>query len=114
MTVIIIVIGIVVGILIGNQIPFIFSGGVSVYVSVAIMAVIDSLFGAMRAYFEDKFNMFIFSSGLIANTLLAVLLAYAGDKLGIPLYYAALFAFGTRMFQNMGAIRRLLLSKWIK
>ncbi len=114
MTVIIIVIGIIIGVLIGNQIPFIFSGGVSVYVSVAIMAVIDSLFGALRANLEGKFNMVIFSSGLISNTLLAALLAYAGDKLGLPLYYAALFVFGTRIFQNMSVIRRQLLSKWIK
>ncbi len=32
--------------------------------------------------------------------LLATLLAYLGDKLGIPLYFAAVIVFGSRIFNN--------------
>ena len=33
-----------------------------------------------------------------------------GEKMGIPLYIAAVVAFGTRMFQNFAEIRRELLT----
>jgi small basic protein len=58
--------------------------------------------------------MKIFLSGFFGNALLAALLAYIGDKLGIPLYLAAVFAFGNRLFLNFAIIRRFLLNKFSK
>lgn len=60
---------------------------------------------------ENKFNTEIFVSGFFGNAILAGFLAYIGDRLGVPLYYAAIFAFGGRLFQNFAMIRRLLLEK---
>ncbi|HHU18447.1 MAG TPA: small basic family protein, partial [Clostridiales bacterium] len=45
------------------------------------------------------------------NAILAGLLAYLGDRLGVPLYYAAILVFGGRLFQNLAVIRRLLIDK---
>ncbi len=42
---------------------------------------------------------------------LAAFLAYIGDRLGVPLYYAAIFTFGGRIFENFASIRRILLNK---
>ncbi len=90
----------------------------SLYVAVAILAAIDSVFGAIRSSMEDRFDAVIFVSGFTTNAFLAAFLAYIGDFLGIPLYYAAVFAFGVRLFQNMAIIRRLLIdnfrTKWRK
>jgi small basic protein len=36
-------------------------------------------------------------------------LTFLGDKLGVELYFAAIFAFGVRIFQNIAIIRRHLL-----
>ncbi|HQE67430.1 MAG TPA: small basic family protein, partial [Bacillota bacterium] len=36
-------------------------------------------------------------------------LTYIGDQLGVPIYYAAIFAFGVRLFQNFAIIRRYVL-----
>ena len=52
----------------------------------------------------------IFLSGAVGNTVIAVFLAWLGQKLGIPLYLAAVVVFGTRMFQNFAEIRRELLT----
>ena len=41
-------------------------------------------------------------------------LAFIGDKMGIQLYMAAIFAFGTRLFANFATIRRLLIKKYSK
>ncbi len=54
--------------------------------------------------------MFLYQDSLEMR-LLATLLAYLGDKLGIPLYFAAVIVFGSRIFNNFATIRRILLDK---
>ncbi len=100
-------IGIILGIALGFLVPITYPPGYSLYISVAILAALDSVFGAFRATLEEKFDIEIFVSGFFGNTILAVSLAYIGDKLGVPLYYAAIFAFGGRLFQNLAVIRRI-------
>ena len=50
-----------------------------------------------------------FLSGLVTNALLAAGLTFLGDRLGVELYYAAIVAFGVRLFNNLAIIRRRLL-----
>lgn len=101
--------GIIVGLAIGYFIPININLTYSIYISVGILAGIDSLFGGVRANLEDKFDTLIFITGFFVNAILATFLAYVGDNLGIPLYYAAVFVFGTRLFQNLAIIRRNLI-----
>ncbi len=109
--VILALIGIIIGVLIGIYLPITYSASYSLYVSVAILACLDSVFGGLRATLEKTFNTEIFISGFFGNAILAAFLAYVGDRLGVPLYYAAIFAFGGRLFQNFAIIRRLLFRK---
>lgn len=104
-----IIIAICLGIAAGMYIPLNFNISLSIYLSVAIFSALDSLIGAMRANFEEKFDNLIFLSGFILNTIVAVLLAFIGDRLNLPLYYAAIFVFGTRLFSNISIIRRKLI-----
>ncbi|MCR4434519.1 MAG: small basic family protein [Clostridiales bacterium] len=104
------IVGVVIGLLIPYNIPFQYSN----YVAVAILASMDSVFGGIAATVQGKFDMKIFLSGFFGNALLAAILAYIGDKLGIPIYLAAVFAFGNRMFLNFAIIRRFLLNKYSK
>jgi len=104
-------VGILIGVLIGIYLPITYSASYSLYVSVAILACLDSVFGGIRAALEKKFNTEIFISGFFGNAILAAFLAYVGDRLGVPLYYAAIFAFGGRLFQNFAIIRRLIFRK---
>lgn len=104
-------VGIVIGVLVGIYLPITYSASYSLYVSVAILACLDSVFGGLRATLEKTFNTEIFISGFFGNAILAAFLAYIGDRLGVPLYYAAIFAFGGRLFQNFAIIRRLLFRK---
>ncbi len=100
------ILGILLGIFVGLYIPFEFSTISSLYVSVGLLAAIDSIIGALRASIENKFDGLIFISGFFVNAILAIALSYLGDKLGVPIYYAAIFVFGTRLFNNIGVIRR--------
>lgn len=104
-------IGLLLGILLGLYLPITYPAAFSLYVSVAILAALDSVFGALRANMENKFNTDIFISGFFGNAILAGFLAYIGDRIGVPLYYAAIFAFGNRLFQNFAFIRRYIIEK---
>ncbi|MBU3091518.1 DUF1290 domain-containing protein [Clostridium sp. CM028] len=100
-------IGIILGVVWNVDIPV----GFSPYISVAIFACLDSVFGALRGSISHNFRADIFISGFFGNAVLAVAMVYLGDKLGIPIYLAAVIVFGGRIFENFAIIRRLLIDK---
>lgn len=108
---IIALLGIMLGVFIGFYIPYSFDMLYSLYLAVGILAAIDTIIGAVRATLEEKFDSLIFVTGFFMNFTLAVILSYIGDRLGIPLYYAAIFVFGTRFFSNLAIIRRKIIEK---
>ncbi|MGI6049315.1 MAG: small basic family protein [Acetivibrionales bacterium] len=103
------ILGLIIGLLIGIFVPIHIPQAYSNYAAVAILAALDSIMGGFAASLEGKFNIRIFLSGFFGNALMAALLAYIGDKLGIQIYLAAIFAFGNRIFLNFATIRRKLL-----
>ncbi|MDI3538191.1 MAG: hypothetical protein PWP12_379 [Bacillota bacterium] len=100
--------GLLVGIAIGFIFPFTFPAAYTRYVAVAILAALDSVFGGLRGSIEEQFDPVLFVTGFFSNALLAAGLTYLGDRLGVEIYYAALFAFGVRIFQNLAVMRRHL------
>lgn len=106
------IIGILVGIVLGLTLPIHIPMAYSSYMSIAVLAALDSVFGGIRASLEQKFEPDAFISGFFGNAFLAAGLAYIGDRLDVPIYLAAIFAFGTRLFQNFAMIRRHLLNRW--
>ncbi len=108
---VLIILAVILGIGLAFYLPLPSNQVMSLYFIVGIFASLDSIMGAIRSLLEDKFDSIIFVSGFILNTLVAVILAYVGDKLGLPLYYAAIFVFGTRIFSNISLIRRIIIEK---
>ena len=100
-----IIIGCVVGALIGSNIPTI-PYTYSSYLAIAIIAALDSVFGAITSSLKGNFDMKIFVSGFFVNAILAMALTYLGQKLNIDIYLAAVVVFVGRMFNNLGTIRR--------
>jgi len=87
----------------------------SFYITMALLAAMDSVVGALRAHLEDKYSNSIFITGFLTNAALAAILAFVGDRLGIPLYYAVIFVFGVRLFNNLAMCRRIAIEKfWAK
>jgi small basic protein len=104
-------IGLIIGILIGIFLKVDILSSVALYVPVSILAALDSVFGGARAALEKKFDRDIFISGFFGNIIIAAGLTYMGDRLNVPMFYAAVFVFGTRLFNNFAVIRRLLIEK---
>lgn len=103
------IIGLSMGILLGGYLPFTYPTNLSLYISIAMLAAFDSLVGAIRASMENKYNNKLFVSGFFLNAILAALLSYFGDRLGVPFFYAPIIVFGGRLFQNLAIIRRIML-----
>lgn len=104
-------IGLLVGILLGLLVDINIPSTFSPYMSIAILACLDSVFGAVRASLSKNFQADIFLSGFFGNAILAAGLAYLGDKLGIPIYIAAVIVFGGRIFNNFAVVRRVVIEK---
>ncbi len=103
-------IGLVAGLLLGILCPLHIPANMSLYAAAGLLAALDSALGGVRSRLKGEFQMAIFLSGTVGNAVIAVLLTWLGEKMGIPLYLAAVVVFGTRMFQNFGEIRRELLT----
>jgi small basic protein len=103
------ILGLLIGLLIGALLSLEVPAHYSRYTAMAILAALDSVLGAARAEMEGSYNNRIFITGFLANSLLAALLTFIGDRLGVELYLAAIVAFGVRLFDNLARIRRRLI-----
>lgn len=110
--------GIIIGVLVGVTVALMTNlhipSAYSIYVSVGILAALDSVCGGMGASLAKNFNLKIFITGLFFNAVVAMGLVYLGKLLGLDLSLAAVVVFGSRIIQNFALIRRLLLNKYEK
>jgi len=108
-----IVLGCIIGVIIGNFMPII-SYTYSGYLAVAIVAALDSVFGGVVSSLSKKFDMGVFLTGFFGNAILAILLSYLGQRLNIDIFLVSIFVFVSRMFNNLGFIRRYYLEQYRK
>lgn len=80
------------------------------YLPIAIVAALDALFGGFRALLEGLFDDRVFVVSFVSNVLIAALIVYLGDVLGVgsQLSTAVIVVLGIRIFTNVASIRRQL------
>lgn len=100
------VIGIVLGIFLEPSIP----SFLQPYLPIAIVAAMDALFGAFRAWLDGNFTDRVFVVSFISNVLIAAAIVYVGDQIGVgsQLSTGVVVVLGIRIFTNAAAIRRSL------
>lgn len=108
--ILIILIFVIAGILTGLNVVVPYS--YSQYIAVAILACLDSVFGAFSANIEKKFKMNVFLTGFFGNSLIAIFLVYLGNKLNVDLYLGAVIVFTGRLLNNFTVIRHDALGKF--
>lgn len=84
--------------------------GLEPYLPIAVVAALDALFGGLRAKLDKVFDEKVFVVSFIANTVVAALIVFLGDKLGVgaQLSLGVVVVLGIRIFSNVAAIRRHL------
>jgi small basic protein len=98
--------GLLVGVLLGFALNVNVGFELSRYSGVALLAALDSVLGVVRAELDGVYDNRIFISGFVTNAIVAVILTFIGDRLGLDLYLVALITFGLRIFNNVALIRR--------
>lgn len=99
--------GIALGLILRPSVPDV----VQPYLPIAVVAALDAVFGGLRAYLERIFDAKVFVISFVFNVLVAALIVYVGDQLGVgtQLSTAIIVVLGIRIFGNAAALRRLLL-----
>ena len=108
-----ILIGCVFGAILGvfaPVIPYTYSS----YLSIAIIAALDSVFGGIASVVKGNFDLKIFLSGFFGNSILSIALTFLGQKLNVDIYLAAIVVFVGRMFTNLEIIRRHYIDRCIE
>ena len=100
---------VILGLLIGLGFTITLPTAIAKYLSIAILAALDSVLGGVRAITQDTFDGTVMLTGFFTNALFAAGLAFLGDQIGVDIYLAATVCFGLRLFSNLGYIRRYLL-----
>ncbi len=100
------VVGVVLGLVFKPSVPL----GLQPYLPIAVVAALDAVFGGARAALDRIFDDRVFVVSFVSNALLAGLLVFLGDQLGVggQLSTAVIVVLGIRIFQNLAAIRRHL------
>jgi small basic protein len=98
--------GIIAGLLLQPAVPL----WLQPYLPIAVVAALDAVFGGVRALVDGIFDDRVFVVSFIGNVLVAAVIVYLGDQLGVgaQLSTGVVVVLGIRIFSNMAAIRRRL------
>lgn len=98
------VVGVIVGLVLQPNVPF----WLAPYLPIAVVAALDAVFGALRAWLDGIFDDKVFVVSFVSNVVIAALIVFVGDKLGVgaQLSTGVIVVLGIRIFNNVAAIRR--------
>nr|WP_255668674.1 small basic family protein [Aeromicrobium duanguangcaii] len=100
------VVGVTIGLILQPTVPT----GLQPYVPIAIIAALDAVLGAARAFLEGRFDDRVFVISFVSNVAIAAVMVFVGDQLGVgsQLSTGVIVVLGIRIFANSAAIRRLI------
>jgi small basic protein len=100
------ILGVVLGVVFRPTVPL----WLEPYLPISVVAALDAVFGGVRARLDGIFDAKVFVVSFISNVLVAALIVFMGDKLGVggQLSTAVVVVLGIRIFGNAAAIRRHL------
>jgi small basic protein len=99
-------VGVVLGVVLEPTVPV----ALQPYLPIAVVAALDAVFGGIRAKLDGIFDDKQFVISFVSNVLVAGLIVYLGDQLGVggQLSTGVVVVLGVRIFGNVAAIRRHL------
>ncbi|MBL8928984.1 MAG: small basic family protein [Kineosporiaceae bacterium] len=104
------VLGLVIGVIAGLVIEPTVPGWMQPYLPIAVVAALDAVLGGLRAVLDGIFDDRVFVVSFLSNIVVAALMVYLGDQLGVgsQLATGVVVVLGIRIFSNAAAIRRHL------
>ncbi len=104
------IIGLAAGIILGFVLDPTVPAWLQPFLPVAVVAGLDALLGAARAWLEGIFQDRVFLMSFFWNVIVACLLVFLGSQLGVgsAMTTAVVVVLGIRIFSNTASIRRLI------
>lgn len=101
-----VLLGIIVGVLIGTLSKFglYIDSTYSIYMLLLILAIINSIFTLITKKNIENFKISYCFIYIFIDIIIAVGIGFLSDKLGLPLYLAAIFAFGNNIYKNLSLL----------
>lgn len=106
--------GIVLGVFVGLKANIGYSLQYAVYIALIILAVINAITNILCENINGRITTLRSIILLFADLIFSVALGYIGEQLGLPVYLAAVFAFGNNMYKNIKTMVDLLIQKYNK
>ena len=105
------VLGLVAGIVLGLLLQPTLPPVLAPYFPIAIVAALDAILGATRAYLEGSFSDRVFLVSFLSNVFIAGFIVFVGDLIGVgsQLSTGVVVVLGIRIFTNAAAVRRAIL-----
>ena len=97
-------VGVALGLVLKPDVPI----GLEPYLPIAVVAALDAVFGALRAFLDGLFDDKVFVVSVGSTVFIAAMIVFFGDKLGVgaQLSTGVIVVLGIRIFANVAAIRR--------
>lgn len=109
-----VVCGIVLGIVAGLNFNLVYSPEYAVYISIAILAILNSIVYMLNESTKGELTIIKASASLAGDLVFGLLLGFVGEQLGLPIYLAAVFAFGNNIYKNLKIYVSFILEKYKK
>ncbi len=106
--------GLILGIIAGLNLNFVYNPAYIVYISLAILAILNTIINMLHDSKTTDLTIAKSSVYLLTDLLFALFLGFVGEQLGLPIYLAAVFAFGNNIYKKLRLLVDIYLDKFSK
>ncbi len=106
--------GLILGIIAGLNLNLVYNPAYIVYISLAILAILNTIINILH---DSKTTDLTIANSLVyllTDLLFALFLGFVGEQLGLPIYLAAVFAFGNNIYKKLRLLVDIYLDKFSK
>lgn len=106
--------GLILGIVAGLNLNIVYNPDFIVYISLVILAIFNTIFNMLHESKTGELTVVKSLAFLFTDLFFALLLGFVGEQLGLPIYLAAVFAFGNNIYKKLRILVDILLEKFKK
>ncbi|MDD2397699.1 MAG: DUF1290 domain-containing protein [Tissierellia bacterium] len=104
--------GLILGIVAGLNLNFVYNPNYIVYISLAILAILNTIINMLHDNKTSELTITKSVVFLLTDLLYALFLGFVGEQLGLPIYLAAVFAFGNNIYKKLRILVNIYLEKY--
>lgn len=106
--------GLVLGIVAGLNLNLVYNPKYIVYISLAILAIVNTIFNMLHKNKTKELTFVKSIAFLFTDLFFAMFLGFVGEQLGLPIYLAAVFAFGINIYEKLNILVCIFIEKFNK